>query len=191
MRLMLASASPRRRDLLREAGVQFEVAPSGVEEDLSAARPGAAPAEVATGLALRKALARARLEAAPGLALGADTIVAVDGEMLGTPGDEREAGRMIHALAGREHEVATGVAVVDVASGACRTRAVTSAVRFRALRPEDVARYVATGLWRGKAGAYGVQDGAGLVEEVRGSVTNVIGLPVEETLALIAGGRGA
>jgi septum formation protein len=196
MRVLLASASPRRRDLLRGAGVAFEAAPVDVDEDLDAARPGAPPAEVAVGLALRKALARARLEGGgPALVLAADTIVvAPGGALFGKARDEAEAGRMLAALSGRAHDVVTGVAVLRADTGACSATSVASEVRFRTLGPEVLARYLASGLWRGKAGAYGVQDGppggrAGLVEEVRGSVTNVIGLPVEETLALLAEAR--
>ena len=187
MRLILASASPRRSALLREAGFAFETAPADVDESFAAARPGAPPAEIAVGLALRKALARARLEAAPGLVLGADTIVvAPTRELLAKPRDERDARRMVELLSGCEHIVVTGVALVAAGGGACHTRAVESTVRFRALAPDDVARYLATGLWRGKAGAYGVQDGPpGLVAEVRGSVSNVVGLPLEETLAML------
>jgi septum formation protein len=192
MRILLASASPRRRDLLRDAGLAFEVAPVEVDEDLRAAP--AAAAEVAVGLALRKALARARLEAGPALVLGADTIVvAPSGELLGKPCDARDAGRMIAALAGCSHEVVTGVAVVRADTGACRARAVRSEVHFRPLGAADVEAYLGSGLWQGKAGGYGVQDeapgGRALVAAVRGSVSNVIGLPVEETLALLEEAR--
>jgi septum formation protein len=185
MRIVLASASPRRQQLLRERGVVFDAAPVDIDEDLQGAgSPGAAPADFAMALALRKALARAALEPGPARVLGADTIVvAPGGELLAKPRDERDAARMMRLLSGRVHEVVTGIAWVAAESGRARARAVSSRVRFRALGDESIRRYVESGLWRGKAGGYGVQDGA-LVESLEGSRSNVVGLPVEETMAL-------
>jgi septum formation protein len=191
MRLVLASGSPRRKDILAGAGIACEIAPVDIDEDPHRARPGAPPAEVAIGLAQRKALARASLEAAPGLVLGADTVVvAPGGALLGKPADAGEARQMALALSGREHEVVTGIALHDVASGRTRARAVSSRVRFFSLTNEVIEAYLARGLWRGKAGGYGAQDPAPggratLVERIEGSETNVIGLPLEETRALL------
>lgn len=193
MILVLASSSPRRCALLKKAGIAFEVAPVEIDEDLARTRPGASAAEAACELALRKALARARLvPPRPGgaVVLGADTIVlAPSGQALGKPGDADDARRMASGLAGCEHRVVTGVALTTVPEGRSLARAVESAVRFRPLAAPAIEAYVASGLWRGKAGGYGLQDdppgGRALVAEVRGSETNVIGLPVEETLAML------
>ncbi len=174
--VVLASASPRRAELLREAGIEFEVAPAGLDEEVE---PGRDPVEAARALALAKAAAAARRLRA-GLVLGADTIVIDpgDGRPLMKPRDERDARRMlVDRLASRRHEVVTGVALVDAASGAAVVGSDLSEVLFR-----DAAaceRYLATGLWRGKAGGYGVQDEPTPVASVRGSRSNVVGLPLE------------
>ena len=186
MRLVLASASPRRRALLCEARIECEVAPPEVEEDLSCAEAGATATELAVALALRKALDRARCEPGEARVLGADTLVVPEcGAPFGKPRDLDEARRMLYALAGREHRVVTGIALVETSTGAARTRVVESFVRLRAPGPE-LESYLRTGLPLGKAGAYGVQDPGSPVLEVRGSLTNVIGLPMEEVLELLS-----
>jgi len=167
--VILASASPRRRELLGLLGLAFEASPADLDETW---RNGEAPAAHAERLAREKAAARA----APGaVAIGADTIVVVDGDILGKPRDAAEAGAMLRRLAGREHDVFTGVAVAyggAVASGASRTR-----VRFRALDDAAIREYVATGEPLDKAGAYGIQGyGAVLVERIDGDYFTVMGL---------------
>jgi septum formation protein len=188
--LTLASASPRRRALLEEAGIAHVVAPVEVDEDaaLACARGGAAA--VALALALRKALARAAVEPGWALVLGADTVVvAPEGDLLGKAADEAEARALLARLSGRTHAVVTGVALVEAASGRAAARAVESAVRFRDLTSADLDAYVASGLWRGKAGAYGVQDPGTPVASVEGSTSNVVGLPIEALAEMLSSWR--
>jgi septum formation protein len=167
--LTLASASPRRAALLREAGFEFDVAAPRVDESVP---PGMSPAEAALQLAVRKA----RAVEAP-LVLAADTLIDLDGEILGKPRDADDAHWMLGALAGRAHAVVTGVAVRRGA----RTRAAAerTVVRFRDLSPSEIEAYVATGEPLDKAGAYAIQGGArGFVERFEGPLDNVIGLPM-------------
>jgi septum formation protein len=197
LRLVLASASPRRESLLRGLGLAFEVLPSGIPED-GAEGPAmqSAPAlalakarEVAARLSIphaairpstgsgRAELVEARIPQC--LVLGADTIVECEGKTLGKPADAAEARAMLRALSGRAHQVVTGVALVDAGSGRAETGAALTEVTFRALTDAEIAAYVATGEPYGKAGAYAIQEMGGLlVEEIRGSPSNVIGLPV-------------
>lgn len=168
-RLTLASASPRRAALLREAGIAFDVAAPRVDETVS---PGVAPAEAALQLAVRKA----RAVDAP-LVLAADTLIDLDGAILGKPTDAEDARRMLASLAGRAHAVVTGVALRRGA----RTLAATerTIVRFRAMAPGEIDAYVATGEPMDKAGAYAIQGGArAFIERVEGPLDNVIGLPM-------------
>ncbi len=181
--LVLASASPRRRELLASLGVAFRVRPSDVEERL---QPGPLRDAVAA-LAEDKARAVAGTMAV-GVVLGADTVVVIDGEVLGKPATAEEARGMLRRLAGREHEVITGVAAVDAATGRAVRTAVVSRVRMRAYDEAEIAAYVATGEPMDKAGAYAIQEGGRrLVAGWEGSYTNVIGLPLDETAALLRG----
>ncbi len=167
--IVLASASPRRHQLLGLLGLSPEVLPANIDETW---RNGEPPAAHAERLAREKATAAARDGAA---VIGADTIVVIGGEILGKPRDAGEARAMLRRLAGREHEVFTGVAVAygrQVASGVERT-----AVRFRPLDDATIAEYVATGEPMDKAGAYGIQGfGAVLVERIEGDYFTVMGL---------------
>jgi septum formation protein len=182
MRLVLASASPRRRELLSGISPQFEVVPSAIEETLEG---GPAPAAVAR-LALRKARAVAA-RAVEAVVVAADTVVVLDGTALGKPADAREARAMLRRLRGREHEVITGVAVVDSRTGREASISVVSQVRMAGYSDATLEAYVATGAPLDKAGAYAIQDlGGALVERLAGSYTNVVGLPVEETRRLLA-----
>jgi septum formation protein len=170
-RLVLASASPRRADLLAGVGLRFAVRPSHIDES---PRPGEAPAAMVERLAREKALAVSR----PGeLTLGADTTVVIDGESLGKPADEMAAAAMLRRLAGREHRVLTGVAVAEgpaVVSGVEVSRVV-----FAALDDEEIDWYVATGEPLDKAGAYAIQGRGGLlVTSIGGNYSNVVGLPL-------------
>lgn len=175
--LVLASASPRRAALLASAGVRFVVRPTQADET---PRPGEAPRDYVRRVALAKA---DHAEGRP--ALAADTTVALDGAILGKPAHADEARELLARLSGREHRVHT--AVVVVGPGGRWTRVVTTRVRFRALSAEDIDRYVATGEPLDKAGAYGIQGhGGALVDRVAGSYTNVVGLPLRETLGLLA-----
>jgi MAF protein len=182
--LVLASASPRRRELLEAAGVPHEVIPADIDER---AREGESPVELALRLAREKAVAVAqRLRGEPRQVLGSDTIVVLDDRVLGKPRDREDALRLLRALAGRTHTVVTAVAVVDSQSLAARQCAVESRVTLRSASEEELRRYVATGEPLDKAGAYAIQgEGGWLVSHLEGSRSNVIGLPVEETLALL------
>jgi len=183
--LILASASPRRRELLSRAGVSFEVVPAAIDE---AARPGEAPEALAERLAREKAIEVARrLGAVPSRpVLGSDTIVVIDGEVLGKPEDARHAEALLGRLVGRTHRVTTGVALARSRDLAVRSFVVTSLVTMRRASAEEIRRYVATGEPLDKAGAYGLQgEGRRFVTAVEGSESNVIGLPLDETLALL------
>lgn len=181
--LVLASASPRRRDLLGRMGLEFVVRPAEVDESLAA---GESAADSAMRLAEAKARAVTRQ---PGQAvLAADTLVAVGegrGEaVLGKPADRDEALAMLGLLSGVEHRVVTGFCLIDDA-GQARGLA-ESRVRFRRLAPAEIAAYAATGEPMGKAGAYAIQErGAALVEGVSGSYTNVVGLPLAAVIELL------
>jgi septum formation protein len=188
--LILASASPRRRQLLTRAGIAFEVIPADISER---GRPSERPGEYAVRVAAEKALAVARrIGPAPRRhVLGADTIVVVDGAVLGKPRDAEHAVRLLERLAGRSHEVITAVAVAASDTLEIRTTAVTTRVTMRPATAEELRAYVATGEPLDKAGAYAIQGGGrALIEKVDGSESNVVGLPLEETLALLAAAVG-
>jgi len=182
--LVLASASPRRRELLDTLGLGFDVCPSAADE---APLEGEAPAPMARRLARDKAVevaGRGEIEVSA-FVLGADTVVVVDGEVLGKPRDDAEAREMLRRLGGRWHEVVTGVALARQGRGALEDLSVTTRVHFRPLDEGRIDRYVATGEGRDKAGAYAVQGiGGGLVDRIEGSYSNVVGLPAAETVAL-------
>jgi len=178
--LVLASRSPRRTDLLTMLGLAHETAPADVDESWL---PGEAPVAHAERLARAKAAALAARR--PGaLVVGSDTVVVIDGELLGKPADAADAVRMLLRLAGRTHVVATGVAVAR--DGVVHAAVETTRVRMRPFG-EDLARaYAATGEPLDKAGAYGIQSrGAALVEGIEGDFFTVVGLPVARLLALL------
>ena len=175
---MLASASPRRARILRELGVAFRVVVSNVDESLLPGEDGAAAVE---RLARTKALAVARGESLPVLA--ADTEVVCDGRVLGKPGGARESIAMLQRLAGRTHEVVTGLCLVS--GGSVRSGVERTSVRFAPMSPDELAWYATTGEPLGKAGGYHVDGrGALFVEAVDGSPSNVAGLPVRLLLRL-------
>jgi septum formation protein len=173
--LILASASPQRRAILEQAGIPFTVAPAAVEE-LADGEPRAVAAENAR----RKALA-----IAGDLVLGADTLVTLDGAILGKPRDAAQATEYVARLAGRTHEVVGGIALAR--DGAILAEAVeVTEVIFRALTAEDVETYVALGEWEGRAGGYAIQGrGATLVRGIVGDYLNVVGLPLARLLDLL------
>jgi septum formation protein len=163
--LVLASGSPRRRELLEGLGVRFTVRPVDLDES---PLPGEAPRDYVLRLALEKAAA-----ASGELVLAADTTVVVDGEILGKPRDDEDARRMLRLLSGREHSVLTGIALGKAAE------VDETLVRFAPLSPAEIDWYVATGEPRDKAGAYAIQGlGSLFVEGVEGSYSNVVGLPI-------------
>ncbi len=176
--LILASGSPRRRELLSRVGLTIDVVPADVDET---PHPGEAALAYAQRLAADKADAVAR-DRAERWVLAADTIVEIDGDILGKAADAAEARAMVSRLAGRAHRVTTAFAVRGP-GGAHADRVVTTSVSVRALDTAEIDDYVASGEWRGKAGAYAVQGiAAALVTGVTGSITNVIGLPLAEVL---------
>lgn len=180
--LVLASASPRRRELLAQTGLPFRVIPSGFDESAVTA---ATPAELAEALARGKAADVARLLQG-GVVIGADTIVVRAGEVLGKPQDDADAIRMLRLLSGGWHEVMTGVAVVEVSGGRELSGVEITRVKMRELAPEDVEAYVASGEPRDKAGAYAIQGlGSLLVERIDGCYANVVGLPVFHLAGLL------
>jgi septum formation protein len=178
--LILASASPRRRELLGRICPAFTVVPADVDESLD---PGPVAAAVER-LALRKARAVAA-GARDAVVLAADTVVVVDGVVLGKPAGPDEARAMLRRLRGRVHEVVTGVAVVD-AAGREASRSVTTRVLMAAYSDATLHAYAASGAPLDKAGAYAIQDRDGaLVDGLAGSYTNVVGLPLEATRRLL------
>lgn len=189
-RIVLASASPRRRQLLLQAGLAFEVEPAGVDEDLP---PGIEPFAAARLLAERKACAIALRTPAPAFVLGADTVVAVPHaevghELLGKPVSPQDAAGMLRALSGTRHAVVTGVCVVRTADQAVFVDAERTWVRMRVITPREIDAYVASGEWRDKAGGYAIQESADrfVTALEGGGFDNVVGLPVARTLALLA-----
>jgi len=176
MRLILASGSSRRQELLRNAGFTFEVRPSSIPEE---PRPGETPEAFVQRMAAEKALDVAARSPAGTLVLGADTVVVVGAEILNKPGNSEEAARILRELSGRSHRVLTGVCLVKAprtieARGESDTR-----VWFRPLAEDEIRDYVATGEPLDKAGAYGIQGRASrFVTRIEGCYFNVVGLPV-------------
>lgn len=178
---MLASASPRRLELLAQIGVVPDaIRPADIDET-------PLKAEDARAYVVRVAAEKAAAVAAnePGVVLAADTTVVAGRRILGKPADAAEAEAFLRLLSGRRHHVLTAVTVI--ARGAARHRLVDTTVRFRQLTAADIAAYVASGDWRGKAGGYGIQGPAGaFVPWMQGSFTAVVGLPLAETATLLA-----
>jgi septum formation protein len=171
--LVLASASPRRQELLRNAGIAFEVQPVHIPED---PLPGEAARDCAERLAREKALAVAR-QRPQDCVLGADTVVVVAGELLGKPSDAADAARMLRQLSGREHQVITGVCLV--VSGQCSVASGTTSVTMSEISEQEIMDYVAGGEPMDKAGAYAIQGIASRwIPRIEGDYSNVVGLPV-------------
>jgi septum formation protein len=186
LRLVLASASPRRSELLRSVGLEFDVDPADIDES---ARPGESPYDYVARLSAEKACVVADRVGTDRIVVAADTTVDVDGRILEKPSDDDDARRMLGLLSGRTHLVHTGVTVVGFAtsSPAPATIVVETAVDFVVMTPAMVDWYVGTGEPFDKAGGYAIQGAGGaLVRRLDGSVTNVIGLPLAETLELIS-----
>jgi septum formation protein len=173
MRVILASASPRRAELLTNAGIAFDVAPAWIDET---PRPDEPASDYVLRVAREKAAAATHAErAAPVLA--ADTVVVAGGQLLGKPEDDRDAARMLQILSGAVHEVHTGVVLIASAQGLAEV--VTTRVRFMPLTDSEIGWYVSTGEPAGKAGAYAIQGCASrFIDWIDGSWSNVVGLPV-------------
>lgn len=175
MRFILASSSPRRRELLESIGMDFQVTPSHVPEEH---RPGEAPEEYVARLSREKAAAVAAQHPAQWV-IAADTTVLLGDRLLEKPADGADAARMLSLIAGQTHIVYTGVTLQNVDSGHRDTRVAESEVRMLPLSGRDIEWYVATGEPLDKAGAYAVQGiGAMFIDSIHGSYTNVVGLPL-------------
>ncbi|HUJ41521.1 MAG TPA: Maf family protein [Candidatus Acidoferrales bacterium] len=186
-RLVLASASPRRAEILRSAGIPFRILPASVDES---PRKGESPARYAARLARAKALAATRHVRGPAIILGADTVVVLGRKILGKPSSLAHARRMLRLLSGRTHRVLTAVALLRLAPGGRRMRLLSAVestrVSFARLSPREIAAYVATGEPIGKAGAYAIQGRAGkFITRIEGCYFNVVGLPLARLSRLL------
>lgn len=174
MELILASASPRRSELLEQVGLTFKIVPAAIDEDIAVL----SPEELVLTLAFSKA-AKVADRNQDALVIAADTVVVVEDRILGKPGTYEEAEQMLALLSGREHKVITGVSVQCRRTGFSRTLSETTRVWFRSLSPYEIRAYIETGEPFDKAGAYGIQGrGALLVEKIEGCYFNVVGLPL-------------
>lgn len=181
--LILASASPRRAELLKQLGLDFQVLPSEVSEEI----PGesASPPELVQELASNKATDVAR-KLEKGLVIGADTLVVLEDTIFGKPSDPDEAVEMLSKLNGKTHSVYTGVAIIQAPSGQIEVGYSETKVKFRTLSIEEIRSYVATGEPLDKAGAYGIQGKGGvLVEGIKGCYFNVVGLPLSKLAEML------
>jgi septum formation protein len=175
-RIILASESPRRREILKSTGLRFEVASSDFEEDLGLGLP---PHELAQHLSVEKAnsVAGGYPDA---VIIAADTFIVLGGSVLGKPHTGDEAGRMLRALSGRAHSVITGFTILDTKSGKMLSESVETMVWFKELSEKQIDDYVETGEPLDKAGAYAIQEkGAALVDRIEGDYQNVVGLPLK------------
>jgi septum formation protein len=176
---ILASESPRRRDILESVGLKFKIVPAYVNEDYLA---GESPREHVKRLSCDKAMVIAS-RYPEAWVLGADTIVVIDGIILGKPKNKAQAKKMLQRLSGREHKVFTGFSIASIASKVFQTKVIQSAVKFKTISPEELDWYLACDEPYDKAGGYAIQGmGAYFIQSIRGSYTNVIGLPLCEVL---------
>lgn len=176
--LILASASPRRSALLSQIGLTFKIHPSDIVEPPHNVHTNKPVSEVTQELALLKATSVTQYYD-HGLIIGADTLVSLDGEPLGKPADDADALAMLSRLSGTCHEVVTGVALIDAATGQHRVWAETTDVYFRQLHADEITAYIQSGEPSDKAGAYGIQGrGAAFVHRIEGCYFNVVGLPL-------------
>lgn len=186
MRLILASGSPRRQEILRNAGFDFEVRPGSVNED---PLPGEAPEAMVMRLSREKALQVATGAPPRSIVLGADTTVFVDGEILAKPVDAADAARMLRLLSGRAHTVLTGVSIVEAPARVAASGCERTEVVFRTLSEREISDYVASGEPFDKAGAYAIQGRASrFVTRIEGCYFNVMGLPVALVDTLLGSG---
>jgi septum formation protein len=176
-KLILASRSPRRKELLREACYEFCVIPPSDAAE-SGECSGESPSQLVARLAHQKAADVAgRIDR--GLVLGCDTVAECRGQILGKPADQEHARAMLETLSGREHRVLSGVCLWQVPDGQPAIRVAVTTLRMDSLTPQQLDEYLASGQWEGKAGAFGYQDGLDWVHVVEGSESNVVGLPME------------
>jgi septum formation protein len=183
-KLILASGSPRRRELLAESGYEFEIVvpDEGAECGICSRE---SPEQLVARLARQKAAdVVARIEC--GMVLGCDTVAVCEGQILGKPANEDHARKMLHALSGREHIVVSGLCLWQVPHGEARVRVAITRLRMDHLENAQIDEYLASGLWAGKAGAFGYQDRLGWLHIVEGSESNVVGLPLELLAEMLA-----
>ena len=172
--IILASESPRRADLLKQIGLEFEVSPSEIEEPQITVSPAIAVQELAI---LKARTVAAKFDA--GIVIGADTVVVIDGQPIGKPENDADAVQILRRLSGNQHEVITGVALIDIKRKNEVVWAEQTAVYFRTLHESEIIAYVRSGEPSDKAGAYGIQGRAGaFVERIEGCYFNVVGLPL-------------
>jgi septum formation protein len=180
--LILASGSPRRKELLAKLGIPFEVVTTGVSEDVE---PDTDPGDMVVMLAKRKASAVADNQT-NGLVIGSDTTIAFEGKVLGKPTDQENAKDILRSLRGKHHQVFSGIAVIDAGSKRVETTAVITDIKMRDYSDDEINDYVDTGEPMDKAGAYAIQGkGRQLVEQIEGSFDNVVGLPLNELAELL------
>jgi septum formation protein len=176
MKLILASASPRRAEILRDAGIAFTVMSSAVDET---SIPGESPHELVERLAVAKAELVAARAVGPAIVLAGDTVVAIDDHVLGKPRSAEDARRMLRQLSGRTHSVVTGIALIRLPDGERTSLVETTLVHFAQLSEEEIARYLATDEPFDKAGSYAIQGRAGrYIPRIEGCYFNVVGLPL-------------
>jgi septum formation protein len=176
-KLVLASCSPRRRELLTAAGYQFEVIPPSETAECGVSRVES-PTLLVARLACQKAADVAR-RISEGLVLGCDTVAECNGQILGKPADREHARSMLGTLSGKEHRVLSGLCLWQVPDGRPAVRVAVTTLRMDPLSPQQLDDYLASGQWEGKAGAFGYQDGIDWVHVLEGSESNVVGLPME------------
>lgn len=175
-KIILASASPRRKELLENLDLEFDIIPDNSDEVID---EFLAPEEVVRALAIQKASNVGKNADKNALVIGADTVVCIDGQILGKPKDAEDAKKMLYTLSGREHYVCTGIAIYDCETGRIVSDMERTAVKFKPLDDDEIDKYVSSGAPLDKAGAYGIQGHASLfVEGIRGDFFNVVGLPV-------------
>jgi septum formation protein len=179
MKLMLASASPRRAEILRSAGIAFDVLAVDVDETPRAGETAEAMCRRLAGAKARAAAARLVAASEPVIVVAADTTVEIEGEILGKPVSPEDARQILRRLSGKTHRVLTALALIRLPDGDTRSDLESTAVRFSSLSAQEINAYVATGEPMGKAGAYAIQGRAGcFVERVEGCYFNVVGLPL-------------
>jgi septum formation protein len=183
VKLILASASPRRGAILENAGIRFERRATEIDES---PLPGESPETCVVRLAEEKARRASEGIAAPAIIVGADTLVVINGEVMGKPASEEEARQMLRRLSGRKHRVITGIAALRLPDNAIRYVAETTAVTFAPLSDREIEAYVATDEPMDKAGAYGIQERTGrFITRIEGCYFNVVGLPLARLYVLL------
>lgn len=182
--IILASGSPRRRELLAEGGYAFRVAIPSAEAECGMCS-GESPPELVARLAYQKA-ADVRARGERGLIVACDTVAECAGHILGKPRDEEHAREFLELLGGREHRVYSGLCVWPAPEGEPRLEVDRTVLKMRRLSPAEIEEYLASGLWEGKAGAFGYQDRLGWLEIIEGSESNVVGLPMERLARMLA-----